>query len=185
MASLARRCPRNDSVRSGRQLTIRVSAQNGDAMTVTVTDRTLRVTWLAAQRKLAYRGVNLASAGCVAICRPGAQRTALRASGSLGSLAAYRLVSYNIAKSHLEIEDVFCCGICQMLHCCALSALWYLLQASTLSTAPCGDPNKNRQVLIQSHRPFVSSLLSMMSAKTPFQVVSLSPEVDFANAVNV
>lgn len=60
---LARRCPRNDSVRSGRQLAIRVWAQNGDAMTVTVTDRTVRMTWLAARRKLAYRAFNLASAG--------------------------------------------------------------------------------------------------------------------------
>ena len=83
------------------------------------------------------------------------------------------------------IEDDVCCGIRQMLHCCALSALWYLLQTSVLSTAPLGDSNRNRQVLIQLHRPFVSSLLRMMSAKTPFQVVSLLPEENFANAVNV
>jgi hypothetical protein len=67
--------------------------QNGDAMTVTVTDQTVRVTWLAARRKLAYREVNLASAGRELFAGRRAQRIGLRASGSMGLLTDDILVS--------------------------------------------------------------------------------------------
>lgn len=65
---------------------------------MTVIDRTVPVTWLAALRKLPYRGVNLGNAGRVAIAGRRAQRVALRACRSLGSLAEHGLVVYGDCK---------------------------------------------------------------------------------------